>query len=237
MKSLAILASLLISATVLLADTAQERLNDSATVFTEIMGTPDRGIPQDLLAKAQCVIIIPGLKKAAFVVGGQYGRGFAECRRESGTGWGAPAAVRMEGGSIGFQIGGSSTDVVMLVMDKRGMDRLMSDKFTIGADASAAAGPVGRTANAATDAELHAEILAWSRARGAFAGISLNGATLRPDKDVNSELYGHKMDNREILSSNMAPPPAAHQLIAELDKYSARREGRGTAARTSDHNR
>jgi lipid-binding SYLF domain-containing protein len=231
MKSIAIFATIAAGAAGLWADTAQERLNDSAAVFSEIMSTPDKGIPQDLLGKAYCAVIVPGLKKGAFIVGGQYGRGFAECRRSGGRGWTAPAAIRIEGGSVGFQIGGSSSDLVMLVMNQRGLDRLMSDKFTLGAEAAAAAGPVGRNAEAATDVELHAEILTWSRARGVFAGISLNGATMRPDDSVNKELYGQKMSNREILASNMAPPPAAHALIAELDKYSSRREGAGDAAR------
>jgi lipid-binding SYLF domain-containing protein len=225
----AFFVSFLMAGGALFADTASERLNDSATIFSEIMGTPDKGIPQDLLNKAQCVIVVPGLKKGAFVVGGEYGRGFAVCRRTSG--WGAPAAVRVEGGSVGFQIGGSSTDVVMLVMSQPGMDRLMSDKFTLGADASVAAGPVGRTANAATDVELHAEILAWSRARGAFAGISLKGATMRPDNKENEALYGKAMTNREILTSNVAPPAAAHKLLAELDRYSAHQETSGAAER------
>jgi SH3 domain-containing YSC84-like protein 1 len=225
MRYIGIVASFALSATMLSAETAQERLQDSAAVFSEIMRTPDRGIPQDLLARASCVIIVPGLKKGAFIVGAEYGRGFAECRRPGGLGWGPPAAVRMEGGSFGLQIGGSSTDIVLLVMNQRGMDRLMTDKFTIGADASAAAGPVGRTANAATDLELHAEILAWSRARGAFAGISLNGATMRPDNDVNAELYGRKMSNREVLTSNMPPPEGARRLITELDRYSVHKEG------------
>ncbi len=186
------------------------------------MSTPDKGIPQDLLGKAECVVIIPGLKKAAFVVGAEYGRGYAVCRKESGTGWTAPAAVRMEGGSVGFQIGGSDTDVVMLVMNRHGMQRLLGDKFTLGADASVAAGPVGRTAAANTDVKMTAEILAWSRAKGLFAGISLNGATLRPDAERNEELYGRKMNNREVLMGNVTPPPEAHRLDAELDRYSMR---------------
>jgi lipid-binding SYLF domain-containing protein len=205
------------------AETAAERLNVSAEVFQQVMNTPDKGIPQDLLAKAQCVIVVPGLKKGAFVVGGQYGRGFAECRHADGMGWGAPGAVRVEGGSVGFQIGGSSTDVVMLVMNQRGMDRLLGDKFTLGADASVAAGPVGRTANADTDVRMTAEILAWSRSKGLFAGISLSGATLRPDEEVNAELYGRKIGNRDVLNGGVEPPPAAHSLRAELDKYSMRR--------------
>jgi lipid-binding SYLF domain-containing protein len=230
MRRSVLIASFLVSSTALLADTVQERLGDATAVFSEIMGTPDKGIPQDLLEKAQCVVIVPSLKKGAFVVGGEFGRGFVECRK-SGAGWGAPAAIRMEGGSVGFQIGGSSTDVVMLVMNQRGMDRLLSDKFTLGADASVAAGPVGRTAAAETDTRLTAEILAWSRAKGLFAGIALKGATLRPDEKENASLYGHSMTNREILTGNMAPPAAASQLIAELDKYSSRKESPGSAER------
>jgi len=223
MRSIALFATFAAGAAGLWADTAQERLGDATTVFSEIMQTPDKGIPQDLLGKAQCIVIVPGLKKGAFIIGGQYGRGVAECRRPNGTGWTAPAAIRIEGGSFGLQIGGSSSDLVMLVMNRSGLDRLMSDKFTIGAEASAAAGPVGRTAEAATDVELHAEILTWSRARGAFAGISLNGATMRPDDGVNRELYGKKVSNRGILASDMAPPAAAQPLIKELDKYSPRK--------------
>jgi len=218
-----IFAAALILPAAAMADTAAERLAASATVFSEVMSTPDKGIPQDLLAKAQCVVIVPGLKKGAFVVGGQYGRGFAECRHESGTGWGAPGAVRVEGGSVGFQIGGSSTDVVMLVMNKSGMQKLLGDKFTLGADASVAAGPVGRTANADTDVRMTAEILAWSRAKGLFAGISLTGATLRNDSDVNAELYGRKIDNKEVLSGGVEPPSAAQNLRSVLDKYSMRK--------------
>ena len=229
MRSLWIAASLAIAATAVYAETARENLQDAAQVFTEIMATPDKGIPQDLLEKAQCVVIVPGVKKGAFIVGAEYGRGVAECRRPDRSGWGAPAAVRIEGGSVGLQIGGSSTDVVLLVMSQRGMDKLMTDRFTLGADAAVAAGPVGRNAAAQTDVELHAEILGWSRSRGAFAGISLNGATLRPDNDRNEELYGHKISNREVLTSHIAPPEGARPLIAELDKYSPVSE-RGNSA-------
>jgi lipid-binding SYLF domain-containing protein len=210
-------------AAVAAAETPAERLTSSADVFHEIMSTPDKGIPQDLLGKAQCVIIIPGLKKGAFVVGAEFGRGFAECRKADGFGWGAPGAVRMEGGSFGFQAGGSSTDVVMLVMNRRGMEKLLGDKFTLGADASVAAGPVGRTADASTDARMDAEILAWSRSKGLFVGISLKGATLRNDLDVNAELYGRKLDNKEVLGGATEPPPAAAALRAELDRYSMRK--------------
>ena len=221
MKSLVIAASFVVATSAFGADKAAERLEDSARVFSEIMRTPDKGIPQDLLAKAQCVVIIPGLKKAAFVVGAEYGRGFADCRNRDGKGWSAPGAVRMEGGSLGFQLGGSDTDMVLLVMNRHGMTKLTEDKFTLGADASAAAGPVGRTANASTDVEMTAEILAWSRAKGLFAGISVKGATLRPSPEWNEEIYGRKLSNREILlSSEIAVPDAARPLIRELDRYS-----------------
>lgn len=224
MKRFTLSAALILSAAAIAAaETATERLAASAEVFQEVMSTPDKGIPQDLLAKAQCVIIVPGLKKAAFVVGGQYGRGFAECRHEDGYGWGAPGAVRVEGGSVGFQIGGSSTDVIMLVMNQKGMRKLLGDKFTLGADASVAAGPVGRTAAADTDVRLDAEILAWSRSKGLFAGISLSGATLRNDADVNEELYGRKIDNKEVLAGATEAPAASQALRAALDKYSMRK--------------
>jgi SH3 domain-containing YSC84-like protein 1 len=224
MRTLALGASLLFSTGMWAADQvkATERLTDAGTVLSEVMASPDKGIPQDLLAKAECVVVIPDMKKAAFVVGGEYGRGFAECRKTDGMGWGAPAAVRMEGGSVGFQIGGSETDLILLVMNKSGMQKLLGDKFTLGADASLAAGPVGRTASADTDARMNAEILAWSRSKGLFAGVSLKGATLRQDVDRNAELYGRKMNNREILMGSVTPPPAAEGLTAQLNKYSSR---------------
>ena len=152
-------------------ESAATRLKTSAEVLTEIMSAPDKGIPDELLEKSQCIVIVPGIKKAAFIVGGQYGKGFIECRRASGKGWSAPAAVKVEGGSFGFQIGGSETDAIMLVMNKRGAEKLLSSKFTLGADASVAAGPVGRSASANTDAKMHAEILTYSRSRGVFAGL------------------------------------------------------------------
>jgi lipid-binding SYLF domain-containing protein len=220
MKVLAIAASLAIS-TAAWADTAQERLTEATSVLSEVMKTPDKGIPQDLLGKAECVIVVPNLKKAAFVVGGEYGKGFAECRNNNGTGWGAPAAVKLEGGSVGFQIGGSSTDLILLVMNRHGMDQLMRDKFTLGADAAVAAGPVGRNAAAQTDARLDAEILAWSRSKGLFAGVSLKGAVLRPDEKENSDLYGHSMTNKEILAGTMTVPDNARSLGTELGRYSA----------------
>jgi lipid-binding SYLF domain-containing protein len=163
------------------------------------------------------------VKKAAFVIGAKYGRGFFSCRAKSGVGWGAPGAVRVEGGSFGFQIGASETDVIMLVMNQRGADRLLSSKFTLGADASVAAGPVGRTATAETDAYMSAEILTYSRARGLFAGLSLSGATLRQDLDTNQALYGRTLQNKEIVDTGIAPPAAAKDFLAVLNKFSSRK--------------
>lgn len=197
-----------------------ERLADSADLFTEIMGAPDKSIPQDLLDKSACIVLVPGLKKGAFVIGGKYGRGFAVCRNSGGQGWGPPAAIRIEGGSVGFQIGVSSSDVILLVMNERGMKKLTSSKFTIGADATAAAGPVGRTASAQTDALMTAEILSWSRSRGAFAGVSLDGATLRNDLDENKTMYGQDWNSKQILGSGAKPPESAGKLITVLNKYS-----------------
>jgi lipid-binding SYLF domain-containing protein len=189
----------------------------------EIMAVPDKGIPHDLLSKANCLVVVPGMKKGAFIVGAQYGRGFATCRKQSGaTGWSAPAAIRVEGGSVGFQIGGQETDVVLLVMNEKGAERLMSTKFTLGADGSVAAGPVGRTATAQTDAGMRAEILSYSRARGVFAGLALTGATLRPDEEVNEALYGKKLTTKSIVDSNIAPPAAASKLLAEINRHSMR---------------
>jgi lipid-binding SYLF domain-containing protein len=207
-------------------ETPDARLQRSAEVFNEIMSTPDRGIPTDLLNKAQCVVIIPGVKKAAFIVGGEFGKGFAECRHDGR--WTGPAAVKLAGGSVGFQIGGSSTDFVLLVMNQHGMNRLAGDKFTIGADASAAAGPVGRTAAAETDASMNAEILSWSRTKGAFAGVSLSGATLQPDEHENRRLYGQDENNKAILMGEVPPPPAAAPLTAALNGY----PGAGNADRS-----
>ena len=202
------------------SDPAQ-RLNEAATVFEEIMATPDRGIPRDLVEKAHCIVIVPELKTAAFVFGGKYGKGFISCRNATGAGWSAPGAVRIDGGSVGFQIGASSTDVIMLVMNGRGANKLLSNEFTLGAEASVAAGPVGRTAAAQTDAQMRADILSWSRSQGLFAGIALEGATLRQDSDDNTVLYGKELDNRDIVTTGMRVPQAATRLIALLNRYSA----------------
>ena len=196
----------------------------AAEAFKEVMGIPDKSIPQDLLNKAQCIVIVPGLKKGAFIFGAKYGKGFVACRKKDGVGWSAPGSIRVEGGSFGFQIGGEETDVFMLVMNQRGMDRLLSTKFTLGGDATVAAGPVGRSTQAETDAAMTAEILTWSRSRGLFAGISLSGATLREDGDWNKELYGQPIKNREIVTGDtslrLRRPPS---FMAELNKYSSRK--------------
>jgi SH3 domain-containing YSC84-like protein 1 len=207
-------------------DKTSERLDDAVSVISEIMDTPDKGIPQDLLDKSQCIVIVPGLKKGAFIVGGKYGKGFVSCRKQGGQGWGAPAAVRVEGGSVGLQIGGSASDVVMLIMNERGMQKLMSSKFTLGGEGEVAAGPVGRDATAQTDAFMHAEILSWSRSRGVFAGISLQGATLRQDLDDNNDMYGKAYENKEILEGHVPVPAKASKLISTLNKYSARKTAR-----------
>jgi len=198
-----------------------KRLSEAAAVFSEVMGAPDKGIPQELIENAHCIVIVPGLKTAAFIVGGKYGKGYLSCRNTSGTGWSAPGTVRIEGGSVGFQIGGSETDLIMLVMNERGADKLLSSKFTLGAEGSVAAGPVGRTATAQTDAQLHAEILSWSRSQGLFAGLALEGATLRQDLDDNATLYGKKLQNRAIVTSGVPAPKAAAKLLALLNRYSA----------------
>jgi SH3 domain-containing YSC84-like protein 1 len=200
-----------------------ERLDDSASLLSEIMAASDRAIPQNLLDKSACIVIVPGLKKGAFVFGAKYGRGFAFCRaNETGPGWGPPAAVAIEGGSAGLQAGFSSSDVVLLIMNERGAKRLNSSKFTIGAEATAAAGPVGRDATAQTDALATAEILSWSRSRGLFGGISLDGATLRSDVNENEAMYGQRWENKDILMSGAKPPAAAAKVLALLNKYSPR---------------
>ncbi len=202
---------------------APARMGAAAEVFKQIMDTPDKAIPQDLLNKGQCIIIVPGLKKGGFIVGAKYGKGFVSCRAKDGVGWSAPGSIRVEGGSFGFQIGATETDVIMLVMNQGGMNRLLSTKFTLGGDATVAAGPVGRSTQAETDAAMTAEILTWSRAKGLFAGIALTGATLREDSDWNNELYGRRITNREIITSTIAPPASAEPLIAELNRYSSRK--------------
>ena len=221
----ALLITLAASSVILAKDKTKtaQRLDDAADVMREIMETSDKGIPQDLMNKSQCIVVVPGLKKGAFIIGGKYGKGFVSCRKAGGEGWTAPGAVRVEGGSVGFQIGGSESDVILLVMNERGMKKLLTSKFTLGAEGEVAAGPVGRDATAQTDAMMHAEILSWSRSRGVFAGISLQGATLREDLDDNKELYGQGYENQEILSGKVPTPEAAQKLDSLLNKYSPKK--------------
>jgi SH3 domain-containing YSC84-like protein 1 len=193
------------------------RLETTVQVFDEITSMADKSVPEDLLKKAECIAVVPGLKKGAFVVGAKYGRGFVACRKDGV--WSAPAAIVIKGGSFGYQIGGSETDVLLAIMNKRGVDRLLSSKFTLGADASVAAGPVGRTASAETDAKMTAEILSWSRTRGVFAGVSLGGATLRGDNEANRDLYGKKISVRQIVTESTPIPPTAQPFIDRLSKY------------------
>ena len=189
----------------------EKRLDEASAVFSEIMATPDKGIPQDMLANAHCIVIVPGLKTAAFVLGAKYGKGYLSCRNKNGVGWSAPGTVRIEGGSVGFQIGGSSTDLIMLVMNARGADKLLSSKFTLGAEGSVAAGPVGRTATAQTDAQMHADILSWSRSQGLFVGLALEGATLQQDLDDNANIYGKRLENRDIVYQEPAGAPGGRE--------------------------
>jgi len=201
-----------------------DRLQNAGTVLKEIMDVPDN-IPQDLIDKARCVIVFPSVVKAAFVVGGSYGRGTMVCRTGSDfTGpWGAPAMMALEAGSVGFQIGGQATDFVILVMNNRGVDSLLHSKVKLGADASIAAGPKGRDAQASTDVTLRAEMLSYSRSRGAFAGVSLEGSTLRPDEDANRRLYGRDTTASHIITEGKIEAPAsAHDLLATLQKVSPR---------------
>jgi lipid-binding SYLF domain-containing protein len=193
------------------------RTQKAAQVFKEIMNTPDQGIPSNLLESAKCIAIIPGDKKFAFVFGGSYGRGVASCRTEHG--WSAPMFVAIDGGSVGYQIGGSSTDIVMLFMNDHALQSLMSDKFKLGADASVAAGPVGRNAAAGTDLKLNAEILSYSRSKGIFAGVSLDGAVMQADKSGDKAMYGDGVNRHEILDGKVAVPASARELVEELGGY------------------
>jgi lipid-binding SYLF domain-containing protein len=196
---------------------SQKRVAASAEVLSDILHARDRGIPEDLLAKAQCVGIVPSLKRAGFIVGAKYGKGEVVCRTNHG--WSAPATIRIEGGSFGFQIGAGETDLVFIVMNRHGVRDLMKDKFTLGGDASAMAGPVGRSSEAQTDALMRAEILGYSRSHGIFAGVVLEGSTLRPDNADNRELYGRDVTQREILSGQVGRPAIARPIYAELDRY------------------
>ena len=198
-----------------------DRLQNSTTVLKEILGIPD-DIPKDLLDRAECVIVFPSVKKLAVGVGGSYGRGVMLCRGGASFdgAWGPPTMMALEGGSIGFQLGGQATDYVLLVMNDRGAGSVLGSKVKLGGDASAAAGPKGRTAGASTDLAMRAEILTYSRARGLFAGVSLEGSTLRPDGDANETVYGRKMDPREIVRGTAPIPPGAQPLVDLLNERS-----------------
>ena len=203
-------------------DEQGKRLDEAATVLSQIMTAPDNGLPHDLLQTAHCIVIVPDFKSGALGIGGKYGKGYVSCRNKGGAGWSAPGAVRVEGGSIGRQIGASSTDLIMLVMTERGAEKLLSSEFKLGAEGSVAAGPVGRTVTAQTDVQLHADILSWSKSQELFAGFAVEGATLREDLDDNTTLYGHRLQNREIVTSGVPAPATAARLMALLNTYSAR---------------
>lgn len=203
--------------------TADQRIAAATETLQALTSAADKGIPQDLLNRANCVVVVPNLKKGGFIVGAEYGVGFFSCRRTSGVGWSAPGSVRISGGKFGLLVGAAETDVVMLVMNKEGMEHLLSDKFQVGGEASAAAGPVGRDASAMTDAELHAEILTYSRSRGLFGGLDISGAAVTQDEKFNRELYGRDITNKEIVTGTVHTPGAARPFTHELDRLSARK--------------
>jgi SH3 domain-containing YSC84-like protein 1 len=196
---------------------AAERAEAAAQVLNEIQGAPDKGIPQEVLGSAECVAVVPTMLKGGFIVGGKYGRGLASCRTPKG--WSAPAFFVVTGGSIGFQIGGQAVDLVMLIMNKDGMKHLLSSQFALGADASVAAGPVGRHAEGNTDWKMRAEVLTYSRARGLFAGVSLNGAVVKQDKDSTREFYGRMVPFRTSLTGEIEAPAAAHPFLRTLAQW------------------
>jgi lipid-binding SYLF domain-containing protein len=200
-------------------DEHNKRIRESAGVLDEIMSAGDKSIPKDLLEKAQCVGVVPNLKRAGLILGGQYGKGVLTCRVPEASGWSALSTIRIEGGSVGLQIGAGETDLVFIVMNQSGMEKLTKDKFTVGGDATVMAGPVGRSADAKTDAVAKAEILAYSRSHGVFAGVSLEGATLRPDKDDNAKIYGHEVSQEAILHGKVKATPESKALFEELNKW------------------
>jgi len=196
---------------------ASDRVQAAADVLNEIQAAPDSGIPQDILSKAQCVAVVPSMLKGGFIVGAKYGRGLASCRTPKG--WSTPAFFMVEGGSFGFQIGGQAVDLVMLIMNNDGMQHLLSSQFALGADASVAAGPVGRHAEGNTDWKMRAQVLTYSRARGVFAGVTLNGAVVKQDKDSTREFYGHMLSSKAALTGEVDPPPAANAFLTTLAKW------------------
>lgn len=228
---LVVCLGLLATSTLFAKNKEQERLENSGVVMQEIMDLPDN-IPQDVMERAECVIVFPSVLKAAFVVGASYGRGAMVCRtgKEFHGPWGSPAMFALEGGSIGFQIGGQATDLVLLIMNDRGAQSILSSKVKLGGDASIAAGPVGRDASADTDAYMRAEILSYSRTRGLFAGVSLEGSTLRPDDDATADVYGRRLTAREIvLDGHVGVPPSGRHLVDVLQKNSPHNESKESA--------
>src|SRR5262245_61941564 len=216
---LATVAVVLVVASAFGASKEDERLSNAAKAFDEIMAGPDN-IPKSVLDKAECIVVIPGMKKGGFIVGGRYGKGMVSCRGKDKSGWGAPAMLEMGGGSVGLQIGASAVDVVMLVMNREGMDSLLKSKFTLGGDASVAAGPVGRAGAAETDALMSAKVLSYSRSKGAFAGLELKGSTLNQDNGANKSVYGKEIDAKDILAGQVQSPAAAKPVTDVLTKYS-----------------
>jgi len=214
--AVALMASIgLVSAAI--TEGQRQRIRDSAAVLDEIHNAPDKGIPENLWEKAACVVVIPAVKKGAFVVGGEYGKGVMSCR--AGSGWSALSSVMLAKGSVGFQIGGEAVDLVLLVMNERGVKKLLEDKVTLGGEASVAGGPVGRDARALTDLQLKAEMLSWSRSQGVFAGVDLSGGTLKPDKDDNRKLYGRPVSARDILvDKRVTPTPEEAPFMAALGR-------------------
>lgn len=225
-----LLAPTLVRATSDRADDIQ-RLQNATAVFREIMQAPDKAIPSEILSSARCIAIIPGQKKAAFGIGGTYGKGLVTCRNpRTASGWSAPLFITVGGGSVGFQIGGESSDVVMVFQNRRGVESLLSNKFKVGADANAAAGPVGRHVEAATDVALNAQILTYSRSKGAFAGVSLNGAVVQPDDTGNAAMYGSSANKQQILTGRVPPPAAAQPLLRELARFTAKERTKKAAS-------
>src|SRR5262245_30079011 len=216
---LATVAVVLVVASAVGASKEDERRSNAAKAFDEIMSAPDN-IPKSVLDKAECIVVIPGMKKGGFIVGGRYGKGMVSCRGKDKSGWGAPAMLEMGGGSVGLQIGASAVDVVMLVMNREGMDSLLKSKFTLGGDASVAAGPVGRAGAAETDALMSAKVLSYSRSKGVFAGLELKGSTLNQDNGANKAIYGKDIDAKEIMAGKVKSPAAAKPVTDVLTKYS-----------------
>jgi len=198
-------------------DKVMDRVSEAGTVMNEIMGAPDKGIPEEILSSAECIAVVPSMLKGGFIVGAAYGKGLASCK--TANGWSAPAFFRIEGGSLGFQIGGQAVDLVMVIMNERGMRALLASKFKLGADASVAAGPVGRHAEGATDWKMRAQVLTYSRARGVFAGISLNGAVIKQDRDDTRAFYGRMVPYRSLLTGAHPAPPDANPFLETLRQY------------------